>query len=113
MPAPETDELLERLDAFEIDDADSRFRFSDRLARENGWSAEFCRRVIEEYKCFAFLAVAAGHPVTPSDQVDLVWRLHLLYTRSYRQDFCEGVLRKPLHHGPTRGGNSEREKFHD
>lgn len=44
--------------------------FSQRLARDNCWSLNYAQRVIKEYKKFAFLAVCAGHPVTPSDQVD-------------------------------------------
>ena len=31
---------------------------------------ELARRVIREYKRFTFLAMEAGHPVTPSDPVD-------------------------------------------
>ena len=70
-------------------------------------------RAIEEYKRFVFLAMAAGHPVTPLDEVDQVWHLHLCYTRSYWEDLCGEVLRAPLHHGPTRGGAAERARFDD
>jgi hypothetical protein len=103
--------LLERLEAWSPDDADSEFTFSQRLARENGWTREFTDRIVREYKRFLFLAVAAGHPVTPSDQVDQAWRLHLLYTRSYWLDLCPNILGVALHHGPTQGGEAEREKF--
>ncbi len=105
-------ELRHRLDRYTPDEA-TAFPFSERLARDNGWSLSHARRVIQEYKRFAFLAVAAGHPVTPSDEVDQAWHLHMLYTWSYWKDFCGEVLRKPLHHGPTKGGDSERDKFHD
>lgn len=105
-------ELLNRLEDYTPDEA-TAFPFSARLARDNGWSPLYARRVIQEYKRFAFLAVAAGHPVTPSDQVDQAWHLHLLYTASYWKDFCGTVLRKPLHHGPTKGGGRERDKFCD
>ena len=57
--------------------------------------------------------MVAGHPVTPSDQVDQVWHLHLVYTRSYWEGFCGEVLGRSLHHGPTRGGAQESAKFHD
>lgn len=105
-------ELRKRLEGYTPDEA-TAFPFSERLARENGWPLPYARRVIQEYKRFAFLAVAAGHPVTPSDEVDQAWHLHMLYTSSYWKDFCGEVLRKPLHHGPTKGGESERDKFHD
>jgi uncharacterized protein (TIGR04222 family) len=106
-------ELYQRIQAFSLDDPDIGLPFSKRLARDNGWSTKYTQRVIEEYKKFAFLAVAAGHPVTPSDQVDQVWHLHLVYTRSYWGEFCPNVLQTPLHHGPTRGGRSEHDKFND
>lgn len=105
--------LYERIQAFSLDQPNAQLSFSKRLARDNGWSLEYAQHVIEEYKKFAFLAVVAGHPVTPSDQVDQVWHLHLTYTRSYWEDFCSQVLQTPLHHDPTRGGQAESQKFDD
>lgn len=106
-------QLYQRLQTFCLDDSNAVFPFSKRLARENRWSVQYAQRVIAEYKKFAFLAVVAGHPVTPSDQVDQVWHLHLLYTYSYWEEFCPKILQTPLHHGPTRGGKSENNKFND
>ena len=91
-------ELLNRLEAWSLDDSTAVFPFSERLARDNDWSLDYARRVIREYKRFAFLAIVSGHPVTPSDQVDQAWHLHLLYTRCYWDDFCGEILGKPLHH---------------
>lgn len=104
-------ELLERLDAFSLDEPDAPYAFSRRLAKENGWSRFFALRAIDEYKRFVFLAMTAGHPVTPSDAVDQVWHLHLTYTRSYWDAFCPKVLGRSLHHMPTRGGEAEQAKF--
>ncbi len=87
--------------------------FSQRLARDNGWSRHYASRVIAEYKKFCYLAMTVGHSVTPSDEVDQAWHLHLLYTRSYWEDFCCRVLKRPFHHGPTRGGSDESAKYHD
>jgi len=106
-------QLWERIQAYRFDDGTSAFPFAARLARDNGWSRGYTARVIREYRRFAFLAVAAGHPVTPSDQVDQAWHLHLLYTRDYWDRFCKEALGRPLHHGPTKGGAAEREKFND
>ena len=106
-------ELYDQIQAFAFDDAAAEFPFAARLAKENDWKAEFTERVIEEYKKFMFLAVAAGHPVTPSDQVDQAWHLHLLYTDSYWNQFCKQVLGKAIHHGPTKGGSQETLKFVD
>ena len=105
--------LYQRIQAFSLDLPEAKLCFSQRLARENGWSLRYTHQAIEEYKKFAFLAVAAGHPVTPSDQVDQVWHLHLSYTRSYWEDFCPNILQTPLHHQPTSGGTSEQLKFND
>lgn len=105
--------LWDRLVAFSVDEGTEQLSFAQRLARENGWSAEYAQRVIEEYKRFAFLAIVAGHGVTPSDQVDQAWHLHLTYTRSYWEVFCPEVLQQPLHHGPTRGGVDEARKYDD
>lgn len=110
---PLNQDLLSKLEAYEIDSPGVAFPFSARLARDNGWSPEFSRRVIGEYKRFAFLAMVAGHPVTPSDQVDQAWHLHLTYTRSYWEEFCGKILPRPLHHEPTKGGRGEGRKFDD
>ncbi|MGL5891676.1 MAG: glycine-rich domain-containing protein, partial [Bacteroidia bacterium] len=44
---------------------------------------------------------------------DQVWHLHMLYTESYWKDFCEKTLEREIHHGPTKGGTQEAEKFTD
>lgn len=103
--------LLDRILAFEFDEGREELTFQARLARENGWSHEFAGRVLGEYKRFVFMAMTAGHPVTPSDQVDQAWHLHLTYTHSYWDKFCGETLGKPLHHNPTQGGKAEGEKF--
>jgi uncharacterized membrane protein YgcG len=113
MTAFRKDPLWTRLQEFDLDQAGDELTFSRRLARENGWSTAFTRRAIEEYKRFCYLAVRAGHPVTPSEEVDQVWHLHLVYTRSYWGAFCGKVLEMPLHHGPTRGGVKEGVKYRD
>jgi hypothetical protein len=110
---PWTDEqrlLWARLQAHELDRDDAELCFSKRLARDNLWSMELTRRVICEYRRFVLLAMVAGHPVTPSDQVDQAWHLHLLYTRDYWGPFNR-LLPRPLHHGPTLGGAQEGAKF--
>ena len=83
-----------KVQTFELDDPESTFPFSNRLARENGWTLEYTLRTIEEYKKFMFLICVGGHPLTPSDQVDQVWHLHLLYTHSYWKEFCATVLKR-------------------
>lgn len=96
---------------FPLGGTGAHFPFSRRLARDNGWRLTYADRVVEEYRRFCYLAARAGHPVTPSEQVDQAWHLHILYTQSYWDDFCGGVLKFKFHHGPTRGGAEERAKF--
>lgn len=60
-----------------------------------------------------FLICASGQQLTPSDQVDQVWHLHLLYTKSYWGEFCETIPGRKVHHMPTRGGQQESARFHD
>src|SRR5262245_16120996 len=105
------EDLLERLERYALDSQGSVLPFSARLARENGWSRTYARRVIAEYKRFAFLAAIAGHPVSPPEDVDQAWHLHLTYSEDYWNVFCGDVLGRPLHHRPSRGGHDERAKF--
>lgn len=104
-------QLYQRIQAFCIDESNAELPFSRRLAKENRWTIEYAQRVIEEYKKFAFLAVVAGHIVSPSDAVDQAWHLHLLFTRSYWEVFCPQVLQLPLHHTPAEGGGHDRDKY--
>lgn len=108
---PEEQILWQKIKAFPLDDPGSSFPFSDRLARENGWSKAYARRVVEEYKKFLFLCCVTTNGVTPSDPVDQAWHLHLTYTHSYWTDLCKNTLGQDIHHNPTKGGSGEAKKF--
>src|SRR6185436_16480072 len=97
-------ELWDKISSFKIDDDGSSFRFSKRLARENGWTISYSGNVIEEYKKFIFLCCISKTGVTPSDQVDQAWHLHLTFTKSYWVDLCKNIISKEIHHNPTKGG---------
>lgn len=105
--------LWDKIKNFELDNPEASFTFTDRLARENGWTIGFSVMAIEEYKKFMTLLCIAPHPLTPSDEIDQVWHLHLLYTESYWIDFCQNTLGRQIHHGPTKGGVQESDKFTD
>lgn len=108
---PEHAELYRNLMAFDIDGPQSvSFPFAARLARENGWSRVFAERVVNEYKRYIFLAATAGRAMTPSEEVDQAWHLHLAYSKSYWQRMCGELLNTPLHHNPTEGGKAEANK---
>jgi len=85
--------------------------FTRRLARENGWSRRHAEAVCHEYRRFLYLAATGTGEVTPSDQVDQAWHLHLAYTRHYWEELCARIIGRPLHHGPTAGGASEGRKY--
>lgn len=104
-------ELWDKIKTYQIGVSDAKLSFSDRLARENGWSLKYSLRAILEYKKFIFLICIQSIPLTPSDQVDQVWHLHLLYTQDYWDEFCEKLLKRKIHHGPTKGGGSEKMKY--
>jgi hypothetical protein len=105
--------LWQRIAAFELNDPAADLVFTERLARENGWTRDFARSATEEYKRFILLCCISPHGVTPSDVVDQVWHLHLTYTQSYWNDFCKKTIGKEIHHNPTRGGTAEQNKFAD
>lgn len=102
--------LWKKIAAVQFDAPGAELTFTARLARENRWSREFAERAVQEYRRFAYLAVTAGHEVTPSDEIDQVWHLHLTYTRHYWETFCK-ALGAPLHHGPTSGGALEKSRY--
>src|SRR5262245_60195524 len=101
---PTNSKLWQRIADFEIDNSGHEVPLSARLARANGWSPEKSRAAIEEYKKFIYLVCVAPSPLTPSEVVDQVWHLHLVDTRSYWTDLCEGVLGRPIHPEPITGG---------
>lgn len=107
------DDLRARLFTYRIGPQAAVLPFDRRLARENRWTGDFARRVIREYYRFCYLAVTAGHEVTPSDAVDQAWHLHLTYSRDYWQRFCPDVLGTDLHHGPTAGGERENTRYYE
>lgn len=85
--------------------------FVNRLARENNWSQNFARRAIREYIKFVYLCSISLKALTPSDEVDQVWHLHLQFCLNYQE--MNNLLPRPLWHGPTKGGKEEGEKFDD
>lgn len=105
------DACLLRLSQYSLDAPDAPMPFSRRLAEAEGWSSLFTLTVIEEYKRFAYLAVYAGHPVTPSEAIDAAWHLHLQYSKDYWTVFCADVLRAPLHHAPGIGAPDEEDTY--
>ena len=103
--------LWNRINAVALDAPGGVLPFSRRLARDMGWSQTYTRRAIAEYRRFLYLSQTAGHIVTPSEDVDAVWHMHMTYTRSYWRDLCRDALGRELHHTPTAGGAAETARY--
>ncbi len=106
-------ELWQRIASHPFDAPRDSLDFTRRLAREQAWTLAHARLAIEEYRRFCFLALATGQAVTPSEDVDAIWHLHLTYSRDYWDVWCAKVLRRRLHHDPTEGGPAEARKFRE
>ena len=103
--------LWRALDAMRIEPEAAELTFAARLARENGWSRAYGDAVVHEYKRFLYLGAGAKSPITPSDEVDQAWHLHLTYSRHYWQELCGKILARKLHHEPTAGGGPEQRRY--
>lgn len=65
-----------------------------------------------EYKKFLTLAYFSSKMITPSEQVDQVWHMHMTYTRHYRM-MWQQLMKRPFKHQPTAGGEAENTKWDD
>ncbi|WP_246413159.1 TIGR04222 domain-containing membrane protein [Methylobacterium brachythecii] len=104
-------DLFQRIETHPFERPDHILDFTGRLARDRGWSLDFARGAVAEYRRFCFLAMVFETPVTPSEEVDEVWHQHLTYSRDYWEAWCGSVLRQRLHHDPTEGGPSEQGRY--
>ncbi|MDM3871705.1 hypothetical protein QSV34_10095 [Porticoccus sp. W117] len=75
--------------------------FITKLKQETGWKHNHCLEVVDEYKRFCYLATLQQGMVSPSPAIDLVWHLHLTFTKSYWGRFCSEILGAELHHTPS------------
>lgn len=107
----QNDPLWLRIQTYNLDDTNSEFPFSKKLAKENNWTHNFALNAIEEYKRFIYLSCISSKGASPSFIVDQVWHLHLTYTVTYWKVFCPKVLQRELHHHPSKGGASETMKY--
>lgn len=104
--------MWQDLRSFPLDLPGHPLQFTERLRNEQGWARAYTDRVIGEYRRFLLLAATADDMLVPSDAVDQAWHLHLLDTRAYWDRLC-GLVGKPIHHTPSRGGTAERARHRD
>lgn len=110
---PAQRERWQHIERLAITPSESVITFEDKLIQHIGWTRAHAGRAIAEYRRFLMLAAEAGHPVSPSPDVDEVWHLHLLYTRNYWDELCPDVLGFRLHHEPATGTGGDRAKLDD
>jgi hypothetical protein len=73
--------------------------FVEKLAYKRGWTKDFARRAVEEYRKFVYLGMVSEFSVTPSKVIDQVWHQHLQFTAGYDL-FCQQVLGQRFDHFP-------------
>ncbi|MEY8758258.1 glycine-rich domain-containing protein [Chryseobacterium tongliaoense] len=105
--------LWKRIQSFSLDASDADFPFSKKLAKEESWTLDFAQKAIREYKKFVYLCCILPNGASPSETVDKVWHMHLIYTQNYWEEFCPNILKRKLHHHPSKGGRSEKKKHQD
>lgn len=106
----QNDSLWNRLQSFSLDTPNVDFLFSKKLAKEENWTLDFTAKAIEEYKKFVYLCCTLPNGASPSEIVDKVWHMHLIYTQNYWEEFCPNILKRKLHHHPSKGGFEEKNK---
>jgi len=107
------DPLWLQLATMRVEAEGAAVTFTDKLAREQGWSRARAEAVCEEYRRFLYLAATSPDPVSPSETIDRCWHLHLTYSRHYWEVLCGAILKRPLHHDPSAGGAAEDARHAD
>lgn len=103
-------DLWENINDYNIDDANSKYNFSMKLADENGWSELRVKETIHEYKRFMYLCAITNGKTSPSSDVDIVWHQHLIYSRDYWGKFSK-VIGTNIHHIPHNGNVDNSHKL--
>jgi len=109
----EQQKIWDRIQTYNIAGSQSDI-FIKKLMTELDCSKSYCKGAETEYKRFIFLAAISTAPVTPSKIIDSVWHTHLLFSRSYWQEFCPEIVGKALHHEPSGDEDADKmnQQFH-
>lgn len=108
----ELEALWQRVNSFQMNDADAEYTFTNSLCDLASWDEAFANIAIQEYKKFMLLQQLCPKVILhPPQTVDTVWHLHILYTRSY-QEFCHALGSGFIDHEPSKGGPEEEELHH-
>lgn len=86
-------------------------RVALRLKSTTQWSDSEIERAIERYRGFLGVALGGG-TVVPTEDIDEVWHVHILDTRSYVRD-CDRVFGYYFHHTPQLSEQDDPEHADD
>jgi len=103
-------EVWNQLHGFEFDKPGAVDTFERKLKKCQRWSLRRTRRAIDEYWKFHFIRQVTGLEVAPSHAVDMVWHMHLQYTKSYWHALCRDILGKDVHHTPSDGTKVDKQR---
>ena len=87
-------------------------RFMEILMNEQMIDINTANKWVLEYRKFLTMAYLTDYMISPSEQVDQVWHLHMTYTHHYRATW-KTLIEKEFKHSPSEGGSSEGQKFED
>mmetsp|Transcript_10629 Transcript_10629/g.12098 ORF Transcript_10629/g.12098 Transcript_10629/m.12098 type:complete len:453 (-) Transcript_10629:480-1838(-) len=85
-------------------------RFLDNLMMEQLLDANTANKWLLEYRKYLVLAHLTDNMISPSEQVDQVWHLHMTYTQHYKATY-QTLIERDFKHSPSSGGSSEGKKF--
>ena len=86
--------------------------FVQNLMKEQLIGFNTANRWLLEYRKYLVLAYFIDKMISPSEQVDQVWHLHMTYTQHYRATY-QTLIERDFKHAPSSGGSSEGKKFED
>lgn len=73
--------------------------FMQMLGQQYGWPMPMANQVMEEYRKFIFLAMRAGHPVTPPNVIEQVWNFHIQTAQDYWEKLGGLIAERPVAEG--------------
>jgi hypothetical protein len=93
------DPLWLKLNFVNIPGATAIQPFMQLLGQQTGWPMPTIATVMEEYRKFLFLAMRAGHPVTPPSMIEQVWMLHVQNAQNYWETLGKFITERPVAQG--------------
>jgi hypothetical protein len=102
-----SDPLWLRLAFLERSGGPSAATLHSLVVADTGWTPEFAKAVIEEYRRFLFLAMRTGHAVKPPPAIDRVWQLHRAHAPNYWDVLSQFVVDRPAVPSVSTGADND------